>query len=82
MAKLIIRNSRTGQEFDANDLDFNTVTPQQIIDNMRGNIPDPPQGWIWYMLKGGDLVDKSQLLYKLGFKDGDTAVLIALVEGA
>lgn len=82
MANLTIRISTTGQEFDANDLDFNSVTPQQIIDNMRGNLPDAGQGMGWKMLKGAQVVDQNVSLDKLGFKDGDTAELMAKVEGA
>lgn len=82
MAKLTIRISTTGQEFDANDLDFNAVTPQQIMDNMRGNLPDAGQGMGWKMLKGAQVVDQTVSLENLGFKDGDTAELMAKVEGA
>jgi len=82
MANLTIRISTTGQEFDANDLDFNSVTPQQIIDNMRGNIPDPGQGQKWTMMRGSQPVDSNISLDKLGYKDGDTAELTAKVEGA
>lgn len=82
MAKITIRISTTGQEFDANDLDFNVVTPQQIIDNMRGNLPDAGQGMGWKMLKGAQVVDQTVSLDKLGFRDGDTAELMAKVEGA
>jgi len=79
MAKLTIRISRN---FGTNDLDFNAVTPRQIIDNMRGTLPDLPQGLKWVMLKGGNFIDHDVSLDKLGFKDADTAELIALVEGA
>jgi len=82
MAKLTIRISTTGSEFEANDLDFAQVTPQQIIDNMRGNLPDAGQGMGWKMLKGAQVVDQNVTLDKLGFKDGDTAELMAKVEGA
>lgn len=82
MAKLTIRISTTGQEFDANDLDFTVVTPQQIIDNMRTNLPDAGQGMGWKMLKGAQVVDQTVSLDKLGFKDGDTAELMSKVEGA
>lgn len=82
MAKLTIRISTTGSEFEANDLDFSHVTPQQIIDNMRGNLPDAGQGMGWKMLKGAQVVDQNVNLDNLGFKDGDTAELMAKVEGA
>ena len=82
MAKLNLRISTTGSEFEANDLDFTQVTPQQILDNMRGNLPDAGQGKGWKMLKGGQVVDQDVSLDKLGFKDGDTADLMAKVEGA
>ena len=82
MAKLTIRISTTGQEFDADNLDFNTVTPQQIIDNMRGNLPDAGQGMGWKMLKGNAVIDQNISLDKLGFRDGDTAELMSKVEGA
>ena len=82
MSKLTIRISTTGQEFDANDLDFNIVTPQQIIDNMRGNLPEAGQGMGWKMLRGAQVVDQNISLNSLGFKDGDTAELMAKVEGA
>ena len=82
MAKLTIRISTTGQEFDANDLDFNAVTPQQIIDNMRGNLPEAGQGKGWQMFKAGTNIDQNVSLNAIGFKDGDTAELMAKVEGA
>ena len=82
MAKLTIRISTTGSEFEANDLDFTQVTPQQILDNMRANLPEAGQGMGWKMLKGGQVVDQNVTLDKLGFKDGDTADLMAKVEGA
>lgn len=82
MAKLTIRISTTGQEFDADDIDFSQVTPQQIIDNMRGNLPDAGQGMHWKILKGAQVIDQNVTLDKLGFKDGDTAELMAKVEGA
>jgi hypothetical protein len=82
MAKLTIRISTTGSEFEADGLDFTQVTPQQIIDNMRGNLPDAGQGMNWKMLKGDQVVDQQVTLDNLGFKDGDTAALMAKVEGA
>jgi len=82
MAKLTIRISTTGSEYEANDLDFSQVTPQQIIDNMRGNLPDAGQGMGWKMLKGAQVVDQNVSLTQLGFRDGDTAELMAKVEGA
>ena len=82
MATLNIRISTTGEEFDADDLDFSQVTPQQILDNMRDNLPDAGQGMGWKMLKGSQVVDQNTSLEDLGFKYGDTAELMAKVEGA
>lgn len=82
MAKLTIRISTTGSEFEADNLDFTQVTPQQIVDNMRGNLPDAGQGMGWKLLRGGQLVDQHVTLEQLGFRDGDTADLTAKVEGA
>lgn len=82
MAKLNILMPTTGSEFEANDLDFSQVTPQQIISNMRGNLPDAEQGKEWKLLKGDLVVDQNVTLDKLGFKDGDTAQLMGKVVGA
>ena len=82
MAKLTIRISTTGSEFEADGIDFAQVTPQQIIDNMRGNLPEAGHGMGWKMLRGSQVVDQHVTLDQLGFRDGDTAELMAKVEGA
>jgi hypothetical protein len=82
MAKLTIRIPTNGSEFETSDIDFAQFTPQQIIDNMRGNLPDAGQGKGWKMLRGGQVVDQHVALDQLGFRDGDTAELMAKVEGA
>ena len=82
MANLTIRISTTHEEFNATDLDFSTVTPLQIIDKMRGEIPEAGQGMGWTMLRDKTVVDQNVTLDKLGFKDGDTAILTGKVEGA
>jgi hypothetical protein len=82
MAKLTIRIPTTGSEFETNDIDFTQFTPQQIIDNMRGNLPEAGQGLGWKMLKGAQVVEQHVTLDQLGFRDGDTAELMAKVAGA
>jgi hypothetical protein len=82
MAKLTIRISTTGSEFEADNIDFTQVTPQQIIDSMRGNLPEAGQGKVWNMLKGNQLIDQHVTLDQLGFRDGDTAELAGKVEAA
>lgn len=82
MAKLTIRISTTGAEFETSDIDFTQYTPQQIIDNMRGNLPPAGEGMGWRMLKGGQLIDQHVSLDQLGFRDGDTADLAGKVEAA
>ena len=82
MAKLTIRISTTGSEFEADNLDFAQVTPQQIVDNMPDNLPDAGPGMGWKLHKGSQLVDQDVTLDQLGFRDGDTADLRAKVAGA
>ena len=82
MAKLTIRISTNGSEFETSDIEFTQYTPQQIIDSMRGSLPDAGQGMGWKMLKGSQVVDQHVTLDQLGFRDGDTAELMAKVEGA
>lgn len=82
MAKLTIRITTTGSEFEADNIDFTQVTPQQIIDNMPSDIPDAGQGMGWRMLKGSQIVDPHVTLDQLGFRDGDTADLTGKVEAA
>jgi len=82
MANLTIRLSTSGQEFTANDVDFSQTTPQQIIDNMHGVLPEAGAGMTWRMLKGAQVVDQNVPLEELGFQDGDTAELMTKVAGA
>jgi len=82
MAKLTIRIPTTDAEFETSDIDFTQYNPQQIIDSMRGNLPQAGQGKGWKMLRGGQVVDQHVALDQLGFRDGDTADLMAKVEGA
>lgn len=82
MAKLTIRIPTTGAEFETSDIDFTQFTPQQIIDNMRGNLPDAGQGMGWKMLRGDQVVEQHVTLDQLGFRDSDIAQLMAKVEGA
>lgn len=82
MAKLTIRISTTGAQFETSDIDFARYTPHQIIDHMRGNLPAAGEGMGWRMLKGTHLVDQHVTLDQLGFKDGDTAELTGKVEAA
>lgn len=82
MAKLTIRILTTGAEFETSEIDFTQYTPQQIIDNMRGNLPPADQGKVWNMLKGNQLIDQQATLDQLGFRDGDTAALTGKVEAA
>jgi hypothetical protein len=82
MAKLTIRILTTGAEFETSDIDFTQYTPQQIIDNMRDNLPDAGEDKIWNMLKGNQLIDQHATLDQLGFRDGDTAALTGKVQAA
>jgi hypothetical protein len=82
MAKLTIRIPTTDSEFETTDIDFTQFTPQQIIDSMRGNLPEAGQGLGWKMLKGAQVVEQHVTLDQLGFRDGDTAELMAKVAGA
>jgi len=82
MAKLTIRIPTTGAEFETSDIEFTQFTPQQIIDNMRGNLPEAGQGLGWKMLKGAQVVEQHVTLDQLGFRDGDTANVMSKVEAA
>lgn len=82
MAKLTIRIPTTGSEFETSDIDFTQYTPQQIIDNMRGNLPEAGHGMGWKLLKGDQVIEQHITLDQLGFVDGETANLMAKVEGA
>jgi hypothetical protein len=82
MAKLTIRISTTGAEFETSDIDFAQVTPQQIIDNMPGNLADAGAGNDWKMFRGTQPVDGHVTLDQLGFRDGDTAELMAKLKAA
>lgn len=82
MANLTIRISTTREEYDANDIDLSEVTPRQVIDNMSGVLPGAGQDMEWKMLRGNQVVDQEVSLEDLGFKDGDTAELMAKVSGA
>lgn len=83
MAKLNIRIPTTGLEFETEDVDFSQITPQRIIENMRGEIlHDPGENMGWRMLRGSQVVNQDATLEDLGFRDGDTADLMAKVEGA
>ena len=82
MAKLTIRIPTTDSEIETTDIDFTQITPQQIIDSMRGHVPDAGEGRGWKLLRGGQVVDQHVALDQLGFRDGDTAEVMDKVEGA
>lgn len=82
MATLNLKVSTTGEEFAVPDIDFSTVTPQQIIDTMRNQLPSAGQGMGWKLLKGSQVINQNESLESLGFQDDDTAQLMAKVEGA
>jgi len=83
MATLNVAISTTGEAFVARDIDFTEVTPKDILANSEDfNLPPPPQGEEWRLLRGSTVVDENTTLDKLGFKDGDTAQLMTKVKGA
>lgn len=81
MATLTLRIATTGEEFEAKDIDFGTVTPAQLIDNMRDILPHNDNETLT-LLKGSILVDQNETLDKVGFKDGDIAEIVGKVKGA
>jgi len=82
MAKLTIRIPTNGAEFETSDIDFTQFTPQQIIDNMRDNLPDAGEDRGWNLLKGNQVIEQHATLDQLGFKDGDTAIVMSKIEAA
>jgi len=82
MATLNLKVSTTGEEFAVPEIDFTEVTPQDIINTMRDQLPTAGQGMGWKILKGSQVVSQNESLANLGFGDGDSAQLMAKVEGA
>jgi len=82
MATLHLVQSTTGVESKVPDIDFSEVTPKDILNADDLDLPKPPQGQQWQMMKGSQVVDQNTTLEDLGFQDEDKAEITAKVQGA
>ena len=86
MAKLIIKITQTGEEFEIKDVDLNQLTPRQLIDEMINQGLWPAETIVPYGIidKNGMKVDDERLrlsFAQLGFVDGDTIRIIMRASG-
>ena len=86
MAKLTIKITHTGEEFEIEDVDLSKLTPRQMIDEMiiQGFLPAESIGPYGIVDKNGLIVDGEDLcstFAKLGFADGDTIEIVAITLG-
>ncbi len=81
MAKLTIKIANTGEEFEIKDVDLTQLAPRQLIDEMivAKLLPFEVQGLFTIINKLNIPVEEDNLcctFSELGFKDGDTIVII------
>jgi hypothetical protein len=81
MANLTIIHPTSGEQFET-EVDFATVTPNQLVQTMKDNLPAPEQNKTWQLAKDNMIIDQHASLDDLGFKDGDSAHIVGKVEGA
>lgn len=86
MAKLTIKITHTGEEFEIEDADLKQHTPRQLIDEMinQGFLPAETIGPYGVVDKNGLIVDGEDLcssFAQLGFVDGDTVRIIMRASG-
>lgn len=86
MAKLTIKITQTGEEFEIEDVDLSQLTPRQLIDEMinQGFLPAETIGPYGVVDKNGKKVDDEDLcssFAQLGFVDGDTVRIIMRASG-
>jgi hypothetical protein len=82
MATLNLVILTTGESFEAQDIDFEEVTPREILNSEVLGLPVAQDGQKWQLLKGSLVVDQEKTLAQIGFKDGDEAYITAKVNGA
>lgn len=79
MKTLSVCFAQTGATFNAPDLDFATVTTDQLIHDLieSGQIPAPGAGQQYRLAdKSNAIITENMSLEKAGFEDGDTATLV------
>ena len=81
MAKLIVKNAATGEEFDIENIDLKQYTPRQLIDMMitQGFLPPETIASYGIVNKINVMIDDNDLCLsfsQLGFSDGDTIEII------
>ena len=86
MAKLTIKITHTGEEFEIEDVDLSQLTPRQLIDEMinQGFLPAETMSPYGIIDKNGLKVDGEDLcssFAKLGFVDSDTIEIIVIALG-
>lgn len=86
MAKLTIKITHTGEEFEIEDVDLSQLTPRQLIDEMinQGFLPAETMSPYGIIDKNGLKVDGEDLcstFAKLGFVDGDSIEIVAITLG-
>lgn len=86
MAKLTIKITHTGEEFEIEDVDLSQLTPRHLIDEMinQGFLPAETIGPYGVVDKNGLKVDGEDLcssFAQLGFVDGDTVRIIMRASG-
>ena len=86
MAKLIIKITSTGEEFEIEDVDLKQHTPRQLIDEMINQGVLPPEAIAPYGIvnKNNVKIDDDKLCLsfaQLGFVDGDTVRIIMRASG-
>ena len=79
MATLKLIDSTTNELFDVSDLDFASVTPNDVLSSDGIGLP---MGEIWQMSKGSQVLDGDTTLNKLGLKDGDKVLIMRKMAGA
>lgn len=86
MAKLTIKITQTGEEFEIEDVDLSKLTPRHLIDEMinQGFLPAETMSPYGIIDKNGLKVDGEDLcssFAKLGFVDSDTIEIIVIALG-
>ena len=86
MAKLTIKITHTGKEFEIEDVDLNQLTPHQLIDEMinQGFLPAETISPYGIVDKNGMIIDDDGLdssFAQLGFVDGDAIEIVEIASG-
>ena len=86
MASIKLVLASTGEDFQVNDLDMESVTNTELLNEAVANGVFPPAGTsMKYALVGKDgkpISEETKTLAEIGYKDGDNIKVLSVAEGA